>query len=292
MLEGRVVQHVSTQHKGPLAIVHVPVPLDPLHVIPLLRNGKDIQDGDLIQVIVRCGVGGQTKVEFKVVKCPESQHSDRISIVRSPRPFVLVVVVDGQKRQANRLEQQLQIAPADTCNQTAVFACGSFHSDPEVARAHHSIGSPLICSGIFEAKFHHAAERVASRGGESPRVEVHPFHEVYVDHAHGPAARPLGGKVVDVGNFDAVEVEAVFVGRTPANDNVVSETRNGRHTRQGPKGPADVSASPGIPFDFIGADAPHTQRSFLHSGARFRHNLGGIHGNGRFGQRHVHHGRA
>ena len=36
VFEGGVVEHVSAQHEGPLAVLHVPIPFYALHVIPLL----------------------------------------------------------------------------------------------------------------------------------------------------------------------------------------------------------------------------------------------------------------
>ena len=116
-------------------------------------------------------------------------------------------------------------------------------------------------------ELHDAAEGIASRSGKGSGVEIHALDKVHVDHSHGSTAGALRREVVDVGNFDAVEVKTVFVGRTATNDNVVPETGDGRHARQRPQGPTDVAPPSWVALDFVGADASNAQRRFLHRGA-------------------------
>ena len=93
----------------------------------------------------------------------------------------------------------------------------------------------------------------------------------------GPAARPLGLEVVDVGDLDAVDVEAVLVGRPSPDDDVVAETRDGRHTGQAPDGLADVPAASGIALDLVGANPAQGDRSLLLSLGGHRHHFGRLH---------------
>ena len=83
------------------------------------------------------------------------------------------------------------------------------------------------------------------------------------------AAGSLGGEVIDVGNFDAVDVKSVFVWRTStAHDDVVAETGDGRNTRQGSQRPADVPPAAGVALDFVGAQAANAERRFRDVRAR------------------------
>ena len=292
MLECRVVQHVAAQHKGPFSVFLVTVPLQPLHVIPLLADGQDIQNGHTVQIVLCRRVLGQFCVQLKIIQRPQSEHGDGIFVIWTPCPFVLVVVVNGKEWEADDLEQQLQVAPAHAHDEAAVFACWTFQGQSDIACAQHRICGPLVTPWVFESEFHHTAQCIPSGRWKGPCIEVHPLHEVHVDHAHWPSTGTLCGKVIDVGDFNAVEVEPVFIGRTSADDNVVSKTWNGRHPRQGPKCPTDVAPPTRVALDFVGANASDTQGRLCQGGPRFHSNLCCFHGHRCLRHGGIHHRRA
>ena len=192
-------------------------------------------------------------------------------------PLELEVVVNGQERQAEDLKQELQIAAARAEDEGAVLSGRPLERQAEVTRPDDGIRRPLIGPGRLEPELHDTRQGVAPGGREGPGIELHFFHEVHVDHADRSSACPLGLEVVDVGNLDAVDVEAILVGGPSPDDDVVAETRDGRHTGQAPNGLADVPAASGIALDLVGADPAQGDRSLLLPLGGHRHHFGRLH---------------
>ena len=273
MLERTVVQHIPAGHQSPFAVIAVVVPPDALGVIPLLLDIKGAQGGDLIKVIGRRGIVRYAQVQFEVIECTKADDRDGVFVIGARSPLELVVVVNGQKREPQCFKNKLQIAPAHAKDERRILTGRPLQRQAEVAGSYHHVRRPFVRAGLFETELHHRAECVAAGGWKGPCIEIDVLHQIDVDHPHRSAACTLGGKVVDVGDFDPVDVETVLVRRAATNDNIVAETRNGRHTRQGAEGAADVTSAARVSFDLISAKAANTQRRFRDIGPPTAHHF-------------------
>ena len=97
--------------------------------------------------------------------------------------------------------------------------------------------------------------------------------------------------MVDVGDLDAVDVETVLVRCAATDDDVVAETRNGRHTRQGAEGAADVTSAARVSFNLIGAKAANTQRRLCDIGPSTANHFGLFYRDRGWLEDHIYHGR-
>ena len=70
------------------------------------------QDGDLIEVIGRRGIVRYAQVQFEVIECAKADDRDGIFVIGACSPLELVIVVNGQKREAQCFKNELQVAPA------------------------------------------------------------------------------------------------------------------------------------------------------------------------------------
>ena len=292
VLIGAVAQHVAARHPRPAPILRELVILDAQGIVPLPVHLKGVEDGHLVEVIFGRSVVGRREVELEIVVGPNAEDRPPLIGRRLMHPLELHIIVDGQEGQAEDLKEELEVAATRTQDEGAVLPRGPFKGQAEVARAHDGIGCPLIGPGCLEAELHDTGQRVAPGGGESPGIELDFLHEVHVDHAHRSPTRPLGLEVVDVRDLDAVDVEAVLVGRPAADHDVVSETGDGRHPGQAADGLADVPTAPRVALDLVGPNAPQGHRSLLLSFGGGRDHFRGFDGNGQGRQRHREESRA
>ena len=278
MLERTVVQHIPAGHHGPFAVVPVVVPPDALGVIPLLLDIQGAQDGDLIEVIGRRGIVRYAQVQLEVIECTKADDRDGVFVIGARSPLELVVVVNGQKREPQCFKNKLQVTSAHAKDERGILTGRPLQGQAEVAGSNDHVRRPFVRTSFFETELHHRAERIAAGGWKGPCVEIDVLHQIDVDHPHRSAARALGGEVVDVGDLNAVDVETVLVRCAAADDDVVAETRNGRHTRQGAEGAADITSAARVSFDLIGTKAANTQRRFCDIGASTAHHFGFLYG--------------
>ena len=204
----------------------------------------------------------------------------------------MVVVVNGQKREPQCFKNKLQVTPAHAKDERGLLTGRPLQGQAEVAGSNDHVRRPFVRTGLFETELHHRTERIATGGWKGPCVEIDVLHQIDVDHPHRSAARALGGEVVDVGDLNAVDVETVLIRCAAADDDVVAETRNGRNTRQGAEGAADVTSATRVSFDLIGAKAANTQRRFCDIGPSTAHHLSLFYRDRGRLEHHVHHGRS
>ena len=161
-------------------------------------------------------------VQLHVVYAGQPEHRQFVVLGKPCLNLELPVDEIGQKRQADHLEQQLQIRLAD-----GEEIGGAPPHMPRRAQRHLRSTEgclEIVALGIAVAQpyVEHRAERPALVGRESAGIELHFAYEVGIEYAHRAARGPLRGKVIDVGYLDAVEEKAVLRRRTAAHDEVVA----------------------------------------------------------------------
>ena len=89
-----VAEHVAARHPCPSAVLGEAVVFDPHRVVPLLVDLEGVEDGHLVQVILRRGILRRGEVQLKIVIGPYSQDGQPLVRRRLIHPLELEVVIN------------------------------------------------------------------------------------------------------------------------------------------------------------------------------------------------------
>ena len=109
----------------------------------------------------------------------------------------LGIVVDGQERKLERLEEELQIGTPQGNDGGGLGTCGPVVGEACIATAQHEGECSAFGAAVGLLEFEDGAERVAPRRRKGTRDHIHLADEVDIDHTYWAAAGPLRAEVVD-----------------------------------------------------------------------------------------------
>ena len=119
--------------------------------------------------------------------------------------------------------------------------------------------SSCVAVALAEADVDDGGEAAPIHRTEPPRDHLDVLDEVEVQHRDRPAARALLGIVVDVGDRDAVDVEAVFGRAAAAHDQVVGPLLHLDDAREDVERAAQIAHRPGSAADLLRPEARDAQ---------------------------------
>lgn len=257
ILHGLVVQHIAAGHHGPVAFRSVMLVNQAVGVVPLRVHGQLVEDELLVFGLV--GV----EVQLEIVNGAEADEIDFVLLVDFMLHLGLKIVVGGQKRQFQGLEQKLQIRPPGREQEGRFLANWAVQGEASVRGTEHEGRPQLVGAAIGLPEVEGGTERVAPIGGESAAVKIHFGNKVHVDEADRAAAAALRGEVVDVRHLHVVEEEAVLVRGAAADDEVVAEAGRRRDAGQGLYHFGDIAVAAGVALDFRHAEGAQAEGAFL-----------------------------
>lgn len=151
-------------------------------------------------------------VQLHVVDARQTQEDELVRSREARLDLELTVDVVGQEGQAQHLEEQLQVGLADGEEVGGTLAEMASAAERHFRGAQRGLEGLVVGVAVAQADVHHGAQCPALVGRKGAGVELHLTDEVGVEDADGTARCALRGEVVDVGNLDAVHVEAVLRG--------------------------------------------------------------------------------
>ena len=162
------------------------------------------------------------EVEFHVVEARQPQYRQLVVLRKARLDLQLPVDVVRQERQADHLEQQLQVRLAQREEVGGFLADMAAPAQRHLRSPERRLESLFLGIPVPQPDVQHRAQRPGTVGRESPGVEIDLADQIGIEDAHGAARGALRGKVVDIGDFDAVQIELVFRRAAAAYDQIVA----------------------------------------------------------------------
>ena len=163
------------------------------------------------------------EVERKLIDGTQSYESDFVALINFMLDFDLKIVVCWQKGQFQRTKQKLQIGPSSRSQERCTLADRPLQCGPDIRCTHHESSSQPVIAAITLFELKNRAQCIASVGRKSTTIKVDLANKIDIQQPYRPTACPLGGEVIDIGNFYIIEIEAIFVGCPTADDKIVAE---------------------------------------------------------------------
>ena len=245
ILEVAVSQHVPAQHPG-VEEVGAEVFVDRANgIVPLLINWQVIEQVALCFRTIFLQVG----IELHVIDGTEADNRNLVFRIYLIFIFHLKVVVGRQKRESDKLEKQLKIRLTGRHDEGGFLADRAIHGESRIGGSDTYLCVNAVAAAIFLADIHDRAEAIGAVGRKSAAVEVHLPHKVGVDDTHHTSRGALCGKVIDDGDFNAVEIKHILRRPTSAHNQVVPVGIGSPHTGQRLYGFGDVAVYAGSFFN-------------------------------------------
>ncbi len=257
ILDILVVEHVTARNNGQVAIFKKVLEVGADGVVPL-RVDRQISQNILL-LVGRIGF----QVQGKVVNCSQTDHGQFIFLVKLGAGLELEVVVIGEEWQSQCFEKPSEVRAPSRGQESGFFANRSFHGQTEVAAADGGIKSQTVFAAGFLLDVHHRTQGIASAAGEGAGVKINLADEIDIDQACRATACALRRKVVDIRNLDAINIKAVFIGGTPADDDIVTKSHRAGDAGQGLNHSGNVTVATWASCDFVDPDRTERQRTLF-----------------------------
>ena len=217
------------------------------------------------------------EVEFHVVEARQPQYRQLVVLRKARLDLQLPVDVVRQERQADHLEQQLQVRLAQREEVGGFLADMAAPAQRHLRSPERRLESLFLGIPVPQPDVQHRAQRPGTVGRESPGVEIDLADQIGIEDAHGAARGALRGKVVDIGDFDAVQIELVFRRAAAAHDQVVA-IAHGRERHAGVRtyDTRHVTVGAGALLDLPHPDDLQPDGAFGRGAERRRHDRHGF----------------
>ena len=203
------------------------------------------------------------EVEFHVVEARQPQHRQFVALRKTRLDLELSVDIVGQERQADHLEEQLQVGLPQRKEIGGFPADMSAAAQPDFRRSQRRLEGLLFGIPVPQPEIQHGTQRPGTVGRESPGIEADLADQVGIDDAHRTARGSLRGEMVDIGDLDAVHVEFVLRRASAAHDQVVAIAHGReRHAGIGAHDARDVAVGAGTLLDLPQADHLQSDGTF------------------------------
>ena len=150
-------------------------------------------------------------------------------------------------------------------------------AQPDLRRTQRRLEGLLFGIPVPQPEIQHRTQRPGTVGRESAGVEADFADQVGIEDAHGAARGALRGEMVDIGDFDAVQIELVFRRAAAAHDQVVA-IAHGRERHAGVRtyDTRHVAVGAGALFDLPHPDDLQPDGAFGRGAERRRHDRHGF----------------
>ena len=211
-------------------------------------------------------------IQFHLVNACKTKQGQLAVLVETGFCFELSVNEIGQEGQSQSLEQKLQVGLACGEQISGALPQMACSAERDFRCADGGFERLLVRISVLEAEVEDGTQGSGAVGGEGARIKCNLAYQVGIDNTYRSSGCTLSGKVVDVGDFDAIHIKAVFGRRTAPNNQVVA-IADGRERDAG-IGAYDARNIPvgsGTFLYFLQADDTHADRAFNISPEGGRH---------------------
>ena len=195
-----VAQHVSLHMPAGIMAVRSP------HRKRLLFNLGQIAQ-DVVRTLI---LSGQVRIQLHPVHSGQRHHGQFVVWRQAGLHLELSVNVVRQERQAYHLEKQLQIGLAQGEQIGGLLPDVAAPAQGSLGGSQCRLERLALRTAVAQTEIEHRAHGSGTVGRERTGIELDFAHQIGVDDTHRTSRSPLCGEMVDVGNLNAVHVEAVL----------------------------------------------------------------------------------
>ena len=102
------------------------------------------------------------------------------------------------------------------------FINWSFKNTTETDPAEIELSVEFVRITIAKIDFHDGREFIAINGRKTSGIESYILDKIYIQNADRPSGRTLIREMIDIGNFDVVDIKGIFHWITASHDQVIA----------------------------------------------------------------------